>query len=180
MKQAQKRTHQKRSYPDAIIQKKNKSLLKNILKAAAVVVIGYFLLTVAFLVDVFYHRMIDILAKLLFNIDIREMDMGTRWYPVSKHVSFFILIYIASYFIFRSRWPRLVKAIYMTVPLAVMYASIGMFLNRWPALVWSLAILCGAIVLLCLYRLKSNWLYYFAFIAMSITMSLVMLFGVDI
>jgi hypothetical protein len=68
----------------------------------------------------------------------------------------------------------------MTVPLAVVFATLGIFLYRWPVAAYSIGSLLGIGVLYYFYRTKQPWLYYYTVILIGITMLLVGLLGVEI
>jgi len=90
------------------------------------------------------------------------------------------VIGVISWFVFRSKLGVLYKAIFMTVPLAVVFATLGIFLYRWPIAAYSLGGLFAIGVLYYFYRTKQPWLYYYTVILIGITMLLVGLLGVEI
>jgi len=152
-------------------------ILKNILSALAVVVFGFFLLNVAFIFDFLFQDLIDTIVRFFTTADV---NMEWSWFPPLKHAMFVVLISLISWYVFRSKLGVLYKAIYMTVPLAVVFMTIGIFTYPWPIAAYSLGGLFGIGVLYYFYRTKQPWLYYFALIFMSLIMLLVGLLGVEI
>jgi len=106
--------------------------------------------------------------------------MAWGWYPSVKHATFVVVIGLISLPIFRSKLNTLYKAIYMTVPLTVVFVTLGMFLYRWPVAVYSLCSLFSISVLYYFYRTKRPWLYYYTLILVDLTMLLVDLLGIEI
>jgi len=151
--------------------------IKNILSAVAVAGFGFILLILTFLFDALFQRLLDGIIK-LFTTD--DINMALNWFPPIKHVLFVVIIGLISWPIFRSKLGVLYKAIYMTVPLAVVFATIGLSFYHWPIVVYSLGSLFGIVVLYYLYRTKQPWLYYYALILISLTMLLVSILGVEI
>ena len=152
-------------------------IVKNILSAVAVAGFGFILLNLIFLFDFFIQNLIDGVIRLFTPADV---NMAWRWYPPMKHVIFIAIIGLISWPIFRSKLQVLFKAIYLTVPLAVVFATLGIFLYRWPILVYSLGSLFSIGVLYYFYRTKKSWLYYYTFILVGFAMLLVGLLSVEI
>ncbi len=155
---------------------KNK-LLRNVLSAVAVAFFGFILLNLTFIFDALYQGIVRWIIGLFVSLN---PDSNLYWFPPLMHVSFVIVIGIISYFIFKSKLKTIYKAIYFTVPLAAVFATIGMFLYQWQIASYLLGILFGAAVLYYLYRTKQPWIYYYTLILISIVMSLVALLGVEI
>jgi hypothetical protein len=153
-------------------------ILKGILSAVAIVVIGFILLNLTFLFDFIYQTIIRAIIRLFISYD--EMDMNFRFIPPLMHLSFAVLICIISYFIFKSKLKTIYKAIYSTVPLAVIYATIGIFLYQWQIAVYLLGFLFSAGVLYYLYKTKQPWMFYFSWAYIIILMLIVMMFQIEI
>lgn len=109
-----------------------------------------------------------------------NFETNFQWLPPAMHGLFVVIISIISWFVFRSKLNTLYKAIYLTVPLAVVFLTIGMFLGHWPIAAYSLGGLFGIGVLYYFYRTKQPWLYYYTVILIGITMLLVGPLGVEI
>lgn len=151
--------------------------MKNILSAVTVAVVGFILLNLAFLFDFLFQSLIDAFVALFTPVD---FNMTWRWFPPIKHAMFMVVIGLISWPIFRSKLRVLFKAMYMTVPLAVVFVTCGMFLYRWPLAAYSLGSLFSLSVLYYLYRTKQPWIYYYTVILVSLTLLLVGLLGVEI
>ena len=152
-------------------------IVKNIFSALAVAVFGFILLNIAFLFDALYQGIVRAFIGLFVSFG---LNMDLYWFPPLMHISFVVIIGLISWFIFKSKLKLIYKAIFMTVPLAVVFATIGMFLYKWIWAVYLLGILFGAGVLYYLYRTKQPWIYYYTLILISLLMFLVILFGVEI
>lgn len=152
-------------------------IVKNILSALAVAGGGFVLLNLAFLFDFLFQSLLDVIIGLFTTADI---NMAWAWYPPVKHSLFVIIIGLISWFVFRSKLAVLYKAIFMTVPLAVIFVTFGIFFYRWPAVVYSLGSLFAAAVLYYFYRNKQPWLYYYTVILIGIVMLLAGILGVEI
>lgn len=151
--------------------------IKNILSAVAVAIFGFILLNITFLFDALYQGIIRGIVNLFIPL---TPDTNLYWFPPLMHGSFVIVIGIISWFVFKSKMKVLYKAIYMTVPLAVVYVTIGIFFYQWQIIVYFLSILFGAAVLYYLYHTKQPWIYYYTLILISFLMLLVALLGIEI
>jgi hypothetical protein len=68
----------------------------------------------------------------------------------------------------------------MTIPLAVVFATIGMFLYPWPIAVYLLGMAFAISILYHLYRTHKHWLYYYTVILVGAVMALMTILRVDI
>jgi len=152
-------------------------IIKNILSALAVAVFGFILLNITFLFDALYQGLVRGFIGLFIPLN---SNTDLYWFPPIMHASFVVLIGIISWFVFKSKLKILYKAIYMTVPLAVVFATIGMFLYQWPIASYSLGILFGVCILYYLYRTKQPWVYYYTVILVGLTMAIYTLLGGEI
>lgn len=152
-------------------------IIKNILSALAVAGLGFILLNLAFLFDFLMQSLIIGFIKLFTPVN---PEMNWYWFPPMMHVLFLIIVGLISWLVFRSKLGTLYKAIYMTLPLAVVFVTLGIFLYRWPIAIYSLGGLFGIGVLYYFYRTKQPWLYYYTVILIGLTMLLVGLLGVEI
>ncbi|HEX7456561.1 MAG TPA: hypothetical protein VF303_03780 [Candidatus Nanoarchaeia archaeon] len=150
---------------------------KNILSAVAVAGFGFILLNLTFLFDFLFQSLVDALVRPFTQVD---FNMAWSWFPPVKHAMFVVIIGIISWFVFRSKLGTLYKTIYMTVPLAVVLATIGMFLGQWPVISYPLGGLFFIGVLYYLYRTKQPWLYYYTLALVSLALLAVGLLGVEI
>jgi len=152
-------------------------LVKNILSALAVAGGGFILLNLTFLFDFFFQSLIDWFIKLFIAVDINR---AWQWYPPLKHFLFVFVIAIISWFVFKSKLKTLYKAIYMTVPLAVVFVSIGIFFYRTPLVAYFLGGLITFGLLYHFYRTKKPWLYYYTVILVALTLAIFSLMGGEI
>jgi hypothetical protein len=149
----------------------------NILSALGVAVFGFILLNLAFLFDFIYQSIIRGFVMLFIQIN---QDTNLYWIPLFFHGSFVIMIGLISWFIFRSRLKEFYKIIYMTVPVAVVLATMGMFFNHWPIIVYTLGSLIVISLLYYFYKTKKYWLYYYTVLLVSITLAVYTLSGGEI
>jgi len=152
-------------------------VVKNILSAIAVAGFGFILLNLAFLFDFLFQTLVDKIVKLFTSVD---FNMTWNWFPSMKHAMFVVVIGLISWLIFRSKLGVLYKAIFMTVPLAVVYVTIGIFFYRWPMIVYSLGGLFSIGVLYYFYRTKKPWLYSYTLILVGLVILIANLLGVEI
>jgi len=96
------------------------------------------------------------------------------------HALFVVIIGLISWLVFRSKLGVLYKAIYMTVPLAVIFVTLGILLYRWPVVAYSLGSLFAIGVLYYFYHTKKPWLYYYTLILVGLAMLMVGLLGIEI
>jgi hypothetical protein len=120
---------------------------------------------------------IDASFRLFTHVD---FNVEWHWFPPVKHFLFIVVIGLISWLVFRTRLSTIYKAIFMTVPVAVVLATIGMSLYRWPIVLYSLGTLLCICTLYFFYRTKQPWLYYYTVILVSITLAIVTMMGVDI
>src|SRR3989338_9325232 len=73
---------------------------------------------------------------------------------------FVVFIGLISWFILRLKLAMIYKAIYMMVPLAVVFLILEILLIRWPVAVYTLSTLFAIGVFYYFYRTKQPWLYY--------------------
>jgi len=152
-------------------------IFKNILQTLAVALFGFVLLNLTFLFDFLFQTLITRFINLFTQTDLM---MTYGWYPPFLHILFMIVIGLVSWFIFKSRLGTFYKATYMTVPTAVVLATVGISLYLWPIAAYSLGALISIGILYYFYRTKQPWLYYYTVILIGITMLLVGLLGVEI
>ncbi len=151
--------------------------VKNILSALTVSGFGFILLNLAFLFDFLLHSLVNGFIKLFLPVN---PEMTFYWFLPMMHILFVVVIGLISWFVFRSKLSVLYKAIYMTVPSAVVLVTLGMFLYRWPVVAYSLGGLFGISVLYYFYRTKQPWLYYYSVILVGFVLAIFGLLGVEI
>lgn len=147
--------------------------VKNILSAVTVTGVGYVLLNLVFL---FYA----LVAWVLEEVTPGSPLMKRMWIgPISLTVATILIAFI-SWFIFRSKLATLYKAIYMTVPSAIVFTIIGITLYRWPVLAYTAGILLGAGIMIYFYLSKKPWLYYYVLISVGLALAVSSLLGAQI
>ena len=152
-------------------------LVKNILSAVAVAIFGFILLTLTFLFDFIFQSVIRALVSLFIPLN---PDTDIFWLPLLFHGSFVVAIGLISWLVFRSKLKVLYKAIYMTVPVAVVLATVGIFLYSWPIVSYSVGSLLCISALYYFYRTKQPWLYYYAVVLVGLTLAIFTLLGGEI
>jgi hypothetical protein len=150
---------------------------RNVLLALAVAAGGFVLLNLTFLLDFLFQSALRPVFS-VFRPSI--LEGGPGWSGPWLHVLFFLLIGLISWFVYRSKLPVLIKAIYTVVPTAVTLATVGILLYQWPAAVWITGILITTTTLALLYVKKQPWLYFFAVSLTAAPLAIAMLLGVDI
>ena len=154
-----------------------KPAVKNILSVLAVAFFGFILLNLAFMFDFLFQSLIIVILKLFIKGD---MFAVYPWLPPVMHVLFVIVIGLISWLVFRSKLRVLFKATYMTVPLAVVFVTIGMSLYSWPVSSYLIGSLFAILVSYYFYRTKQPWLYYFTLILISLIMLIGAILGMEI
>lgn len=152
-------------------------IVKNILSAVAVTLFGFILLNLAFMFDFLIHSLVKGLIELFTPVDLMT---NFQWLPSVMHGLFTVIIGVISWFVFRSKLGTLYKAIYMTVPLAVVFVTLGIFLYRRPVAAYSSGSLLSVGILSYFYRAKKPWLYCYTVISVGLAMLLSGLLGVEI
>jgi hypothetical protein len=148
--------------------------VRNILSALVVAGAGFVLLNLTFL---FFYA-ISLVLEVLIIPDSTPMERP--WFmPVSFAVST-VVIGLVSWFVFRSRLVTLIKATYLTVPVAVALVLIGIALYHWPTVPYLVNGLLTAGVLFFFYRTKQPWLYYYSVILVALTLMIFTLLGGEI
>ncbi|MBW3011872.1 hypothetical protein KY311_01685 [Candidatus Woesearchaeota archaeon] len=149
--------------------KKLNPVLRNILYALAIAFFGLILLNLAFLFDFAFQTLLRGFFGLFIEIG---PDMQLYWFPFLMHGLFVVVILLISYFIFRSKLKPIYKAIYMTVPVAVVLVTAGMFLSHWPVIAYSTGALLCIATLYYFYKTKQPWLYYYTVILVSVALAI--------
>lgn len=150
---------------------KNK-LLSVILITIFIVFVGYALLNLAFLLNYGCSIFVG------FVLGIRPMSNALA--IILTELIFIAIIFLAAYYIFRSKWPTYLKATYLVVPLAVIYIFWAILFYRWPIISYSINGLLGLGGLYFLYRKHQPWEYWFSWIALSLTLLIFNLLGGEI
>jgi len=140
--------------------------VKNILYALAVAFFGFVLLNLTFIFDFFIHSLIALFFPSI-----------NRWLPQMKHIIFVITIILISLLVFKSKLRELFKAIYLTVPLMVIFSDIEIFLYGYPILTYSVNCLILLIIVFYFYINKKSWIYYYSAILVASVLLIMNLFS---
>lgn len=156
-----------------MIKTKN-SIIKNGLYILAILVFGSILLNLTFMLAAGIFKFYD----LIFNFN---PEMGfSKGYFILRGVTLFVILAIISYYIFRSKLTDIYKAIWTTVPSAVVLVYIGISTYRWAWLSYTLGTIFTLGILFYLYKTKKSWLYYVAVLFVAIALLIMGITGTDI
>ena len=141
------------------------------------IIFGFILLNLTFLFDAIYQGLLMGFVSIFIPFN---PETNIFWLPQLFHGSVIIIISIISWFVFKSNLKSFYKATYMTVPLAVVYATIGIFFYQWQLIVYLLGTLFSLFILYYLYKNKQSWIYYYTLILITFTMFMVFFLRVEI
>ncbi len=147
-------------------------LVKNILSAVAVAVVGFVLLNLTFLFYVFLQNLI----QEIFGYDISFQPK----LPWLAPLLFLLIIGLISWLVFRSKLNAFWKASVAIIPLAVILVFIGIRWYIWPVIAYSFGGLLSLGVLYYLWRAKKSWLYFYVVILVSAALAISSLLGMEI
>ena len=150
-------------------------VVKNILSALAVAFFGLILLNLTFLFDALFQVVIRRFVRIFM-----PLNPNAGLLPPLFHCSFVVVIGIISWCVFRSKLQVIYKATYMTVPVAVVLATVGIFLYPWRIISYSVGGLLCIGTLCVFYRTKQPWLYYYTVILVSLALTIFSLSGGEI
>jgi len=144
---------------------------KNILSVLVIVVGGFILFNVAFL-----------LAAIVINATMSVLGMTQNEAPpMVGSVLYMLLFFLISWFVFRSQLVDIIKATFLTMPLVVILAMVGISLyhqSKW--VIAGVGTMIISAVLYYLYKKKLSWLYYFSTFYVVMVALFVMLFNVQV
>ena len=143
------------------------------------IIFGFILLNLTFLFDAIYRGLLRGFVSIFIPLN---PETNIFWLPQLFHGSFIIIIIISiiSWFVFKSKLKSFYKATYMTVPLAVVYATIGIFFYQWQLIVYLLGTLFSLFILYYFYKTRQQGIYYYTLILMNFTMFMVLFLRVEI
>lgn len=150
---------------------KLKAWQKNILSMVVVVVGGFILFNLAF-----------ILTALVVRATMLVMKVPENMPPpyIGRYITV-VLILIMSYMVFRSRLNDTIKATFLTMPLMVILVMIGLSLYgqaQW--IIYAVGAVVTFAVIFYLYKKKLSWLYYFSTLYVAVLGLYIMISGMDI
>ena len=138
---------------------------KNILSVICVPIFGFVLLIITLIYYLFLVGLsIFWLEIFTQNNLLTLMIMGNFWFAPIEHFLFVIGIGVISWFFLKTSLNKIYKAIFMNVPLAVIYSTIGLFLHQWEIVSFITAGLFTIALLYYFYKTKMPWLYYYTVI----------------
>ena len=144
---------------------------KNVLSALVIIIGGFILFNLAF-----------ILAALVINATMSVLGMAQNEAPpIVGRVLYLLLIFLISWFIFRSRLNATIKATFLTMPLMVILVVIGIGFyqqSKWMIAGIGAVIIC--VVLFYLHKKKLPWLYYFSTSYVAALSLYILLSGMEI
>lgn len=150
---------------------------KKLVSVITVMALSMVFLNLAFLLDFVYQNLIRFIISPFLAFDpFREI----HWFPYVLHVTFIALVALLSRYIFRSTLHMILKAAYLTVPLAVIYVTIGIVTYPHPALAYTLGVLFSGLALYAIYRTTQHWIYFFAWGYISLMMLIGAITGTEI
>jgi hypothetical protein len=148
-------------------------LAKNLLAVLAIAAGGFVLLNLTF---IGFFLVVSVVDLVLPGEDASEAG----WVLALGLLLSVALVGAVSWRALRSDLSPLQKAIFLTVPLAVIYASLGIALSQWP----TIAMAGGAVffvgLLAFLRRSGQPWFYTCALVLVSLSMLALTLTGTDI
>ncbi|MEI6578783.1 MAG: hypothetical protein WCN92_04890 [Eubacteriales bacterium] len=148
--------------------------VKTILTGIAIPVFGLALLGLTFLLDAQFQNLIDRFFPHSYN-------MNVNWFPPFKHILFLVLIMTVSFFILKAKKLKdFYKAVYSTVPTAVLLATAGLSLYGWPIVQYSVCVLIYAAIILYSLKTKKSWMYGYAVTLVALTLLIMVVAGVEI
>lgn len=144
---------------------------KNSLSALIIIVGGFILFNLAFL-----------LAALVINATMSVLGTPQNEAPhIVSWVVFLLLIFLISWFVFRSRLNDTIKATFLTMPLMSILVMIGMsFCQQSKWVITGIGALIICVVILYLYKKKLSWFYYFSVFYVAALALYIMIAGVEI
>ncbi|HOZ35592.1 MAG TPA: hypothetical protein PLK55_01240 [archaeon] len=153
-------------------------ILEKIISGIGIIVIGYVLLILTFLLAAVFQGLLSRLFGLFIQFNEHSPYIII---PGIMRILFLIFIFLISWLILhKSKLPDFWKATFMVVPLATALVTIGIFFYQTPAIVYLLGLIFGIAIFYYLYKTKKSWLYYFSLFFISILMLLVQFLKIEI
>lgn len=148
---------------------KLKNYQKNVLSTFVIVIGGFLLLNLAF-----------ILAAFVINFTISFMGVDRNQAPpMIGRVVYLVLIALISWFIFRSKLNDTIKATYLTVPLMIVFVMLGLTLYQQPKwIITAIGVLIISGTLAFIKIKKFSWLYYFSILYVALLGLSILIFNI--
>lgn len=159
-----------------------KEIIKNkyfqyFLQAIAIAALSYLLLNIAFLLDYVFQSLIDGVMRLVIK---NNFNHDWLWFPPLKHFLFLLIIFIVSYYFFKTKINVFYKAVFLTLPLAIIYVSLGIFLYNQPIIMYFIAGVVTLSILYYFYIKKKSWLYFYSVTLIATALLIFTLLGGEI
>lgn len=148
---------------------------KQVLSAIAVLAGGFVLFNLAFMLAAAVNQLYRLAVRLISGEDIAAVD------SIFWKLIYLGLVLLITWFVLRSKWPAVVKATYLTMPLMVILIMIGIALYTQP--VWmpvTIGTVLVAAVIVYVFIRKLSWLYYLAAAYTGVLALFIVLTGIDI
>lgn len=166
------KTQAKEGGPD-----KSKGVLKNILDALLVAVLGFLMLNLTFVVYAGAYNLASRVMRLAGGEGPGFAEVGP---PQILRIALALLIILLSWLVLRSKLNVILKAAFLMVPVATALVTLGIYFYETPVLVYLSGGLVCAGVLLWLIRKKWHWLYMYSVMLVAAALTLMGILGVDI
>jgi hypothetical protein len=144
---------------------------KNILLVLVIVVGGFILFNLAFLLAAF------VINATIIVLGVTQNEAP----PMVGRVLYLLLMFLISWFVFRSRLKDIIKATYLTMPLMIILVMGGISLyqqSKWVIAGIGAVIICAELSYL--YKKKLSWLYYFSTFYVVVLALCIIFFNVQI
>jgi hypothetical protein len=145
---------------------------KYILSALAIIAGGFILLNIAFAVFGLIGAILEVIARFAKG--------GFEIFGPTALIAGVLLFGFITWIVFRTKLPVLFKAIYLMVPAAIILVILGILFYRWPIVTFIAGPILVLTTLFIFYKTRQPWQYYFSVIAISLTLMIGALFGMEI
>ncbi len=147
-------------------------VIKSIVSSATIVLGGFILFNLAFMLAAVFVRGTNLIMKL---------SLGIHLPVVFSLIPFVGILFVATVLVFRSNIDHLLKATFFTMPLMSLLITVGVLMDQQPKYVpISLGAAVIAIMGCYFYLKKMPWVYYFALLYVAVLAIYVSLSGIDI
>ncbi len=129
---------------------------------------------VTFLLDYVFHQTIFFFLGFFSH---QNFMRDVPWFPYLMHFSFMILVGVSSVYFMKSVYSVVWKALFLTIPTAVILVTFGILLYQWPYAAWSAASVFVLSTLVYLYMKHLSWQYFFAVLYTSVVLGIFTFMG---
>jgi hypothetical protein len=156
---------------------KEQRLLKNVLNALLVAVLGFLMLNLTFIV---YAGAYNLTSRLIRLTSGEGAGFAEATPPQILRIALALLIILLSWLVLRSKLNVILKAAFLMVPVATALVTIGIYFYETPIIVYSLGGLICAGLLFWLMRKKWHWLHMYSVLLVAGALTLMGILGIDI